>query len=116
MLPSYRQPLLIRRLGRPRHSAVHPDGDLDLEALSGQPLRRRRIVAVLDRADDLAAGPRGEQQLGDVRREADDAQRRAGQLDGDAAVVDSRVPANELVHKAGTRQVPRRSSWQSVAN
>jgi hypothetical protein len=38
--PSHRQSLLIRRLGRPRHSAIHPDGDLNLEALGGQPLRR----------------------------------------------------------------------------
>ena len=35
------------------------------------------IVAVLRSADDLAAGAGGEQLLGDVRREADDALRRA---------------------------------------
>ena len=53
MLPSYRQPLLIRRLGRLRHSAVHPDGDLDLEALSGQPLRRRQNDAAVIARDLL---------------------------------------------------------------
>ena len=43
-------------------------------------LRCLRVVAVVDRADDAVAGTGGEQRLGHVRREADDALRRLREL------------------------------------
>jgi hypothetical protein len=43
-------------------------------------LRFFRVVAELDRADDAVAGADGEQVLRDVRRQADDAPRRLGEV------------------------------------
>ena len=66
------------------------DVDLGVAADQRDLLRRFRIVAEVDRADDALAPAGGEQQFGHVRGHRDDALRRRGQRDGAAGVVDDR--------------------------
>ena len=61
--------------------------DLGVAADLGQGAGGLRIVAVGDDADHVLAGTGGEQDLGDVRREADDALRRLREHDALAGVV-----------------------------
>src|SRR6185369_9304052 len=51
-----------------------------------------RVVAVLGHCDELPAGAGGEELLGDVRRQADDALGRLRELDAPAVAVDRGHP------------------------
>jgi hypothetical protein len=59
------------RSGRNADDAFEVDPRVAADARD--PARRRRVLAVLDGADDALAGAGGKQRLGQMRRQADDA-------------------------------------------
>ncbi len=77
----------------PNHDQVRPQRHEALEIDRGHVsdarhlARRRRLIGVLDRRHDFAAGAGGEQHLGGARRQAHDAQRRLAHADLAAEVV-----------------------------
>jgi len=80
------QRTLVRRLAiAPHEHEVGPRGEqaLRVEAIdvadARHALRRRRVVAHVDRADEALARAGREHELGQVRRQRDDALRRGGE-------------------------------------